>query len=292
MKEITVEVIKQLREQTGVGMMDCKKALIEANGDIEAAAEVLRKKGIAVAAKRSDNETNNGRVAASVANGAGALVEIACETDFAANTEDMGKFADLVAGHVASTNAALDPETILEQTSAGSKLSIKENLDELISKITESIRIKRFARYAVEHGVVNAYIHPGASIGVMIALETNSELSDDQKSKLATVAKDVCMHIAVMNPLCIDSDGIPADTLAKEQEIIKEQLRQSGKPEAMLDKIMVGKLRKYYEEICLINQKFIKNDKQSIGDYVTSSAKEVGVESVTVKAFVRYGIGR
>jgi elongation factor Ts len=291
MAQITTDLLKQLREKTNVGMMDCKKALEQTDGDLDKAIELLRKKGAAVAAKRADNVTDNGRVEAHIAPdfSAGSLVEVSCETDFSANTDAMKEFTKDVARQVTLENIT-DEAALADSLIASRKLSVKQTLEELIAKITESIKVRRFVRYATQPtGLVNAYIHPGSTLGVMIQLGSDKEISNKEVG--AQLAKDICMQIAVMNPLCIGPDQLDANIVAKEKALISEQLAASGKPANVIEKIMQGKLEKFYEDACLMHQKYIKNDKLSVGQHVEEVAKQLGVK-ITVEAFTRFGIGK
>ena len=292
MSTITTDMIKQLREHTQVGMMDCKKALEEANGDFDKAVELLRKKGAAVAAKRAENVTNNGTIQTFVTSDftQGSLIEISCETDFSANTEAMQVFGKNIAQTVIDTKPT-DLEALIATKMSNDKLSIKDKLEELIAKISESIKVKRFVRFVVEKfGIVNAYIHPGSTLGILIHLETDKDGSA-HKPALAQLAKEICMQIAVNKPLCISSTELDSTTLDKEREIIRAQLATSGKPEAVIEKIMVGKIEKFYEDVCLLNQKFIKSDKLNVGQHIAEVGKSLGL-TITVKQFSRFAIGK
>lgn len=291
MTQVSTELIKQLREKTNVGMMDCKKALEETNGDIDKAVELLRKKGAAVAAKRADNVTNNGRVEAFVTPdfSTGSIVETSCETDFSANTDSMKNFALTMAQHIATENIA-NEEALLLSKVASRTLTVKEVLEELIAKISESIKVRRFVRYETKPtGLVNAYIHPGSTLGVLVSLGSDKAITNKEVG--AQLAKDICMQIAVMNPLCIRPDQLDQTLVDKEKAIIQEQLAASGKPANVIEKIMVGKLEKYYEDVCLSSQKYIKNDKLTIAQHVDEVGKQLGVK-LTVEAFTRFGIGK
>lgn len=292
MANISMDLVKKLRDKTQVGMMDCKKALEQADGDFEQAVELLRKKGAAVAAKRSENETLQGRVDAHIAPDyqSGSLALIACETDFSANTDAMKSFSQSVVQTVASSGK-VDVESLLNQTLNGQGLTLSESLNELISKICESIKIDKVVRFNVEkHGIVNAYIHPGATVGVLIELETDKDVSS-HLDELKDLSKEICMQVAVTNPLCIEPSQLPEDIVAKERQLAGEQLRASGKPEAMIEKIVEGKMQKYYSENCLIHQAFIKNDKVSIQQHADEVGKKIGA-SIKVVRFARFAVGR
>jgi len=291
MAAVSMDLVKQLRDKTQVGMMDCKKALEEANGDFDAALDILRKKGAAVAAKRADNVTNHGRVESFVNadNTVGVLVETACETDFSANTEAMKEFAINAAKAAAQANPASLDE--LWDKSADGALTVKNQLDELIAKICENIKLNRFARFQVAgNGLVNVYIHPGSTVGVMVELTTDKPASTHTDA-LKQIAKDVCMQIAVTNPVCTRPEELDPAVLAKERAFALEQMQTSGKPANVIEKIVEGKIAKFYQDACLMNQPFIKNDKQTVQQYVDQAAKETGMQ-VTVKQFKRFAIGR
>ena len=278
MATISMDLVKELREKTQVGMMDCKKALVETEGNIEKAVELLRKKGAAVAAKRADSAMDNGRTELFISADCtvGALAEIGCETDFSANTDDMKNFAISAATQAVELN--LDDSAALLEKSSG----LKDNHNELLAKISEKIMINKIALFKAEgKGIVNGYIHPGSTVGVLVELESDGS---SDTTKLAECARNICMHIAVTRPLCVTPESLDASILEKEKVIMTEQLKNSGKPDAIIEKIMVGKVNKYYEEVCLNKQKYIKNDKQSIEDY----AKSLGA---SVKRFARFGIG-
>ena len=291
---MSLELLKELREKTGIGMLDCKKALTEANGDIEKAIELLRKKGMAVAAKRADNATNCGSIAAfkQASNHGACLVQMSCETDFSANTDDMKQFATNVAQTIIESPTPVTEQSLPEMKLAGSSLTVKVGLEGIIAKITESIKIQRFASCtATPNGVVNAYIHPDNSIGVIASIEADKAIDGADLEKLLQATRDVCMHAAVTNPLAIDESGIDPVLVAREKDIVSEQLKASGKTPQIIEKIAEGKLAKYYEDVCLLNQKFIKNDKITVGAHLAAVAKELGT-TLKVTKFTRFAIGR
>jgi len=287
MAQVSMDLVKKLRKKTHVGYMDCKKALEEAEGDLEKAVDLLRKKGAAVAAKRAEHATDNGRIEAYVSDDfkSGSLIEIACETDFSANTDDMKQFA-LKTAELSTQTHVEDGKKLLEDNQA-----LNNVYNELLAKISEKIEISKIAHFSVEeHGIVNHYIHPGSTVGVMIELATEHEASN-HIDKLKSIARDICMHIAVMNPPYLNLESIDKDALDKEREIIKEQLLKSGKPENIIDKIMVGKLNKYYQENCLVRQKYIRNEDLSIEQYVKELSDKIK-NKISIKRFARYSIGR
>ncbi len=298
MAKVTMELNKELREKTQVGMMDCKKALIESEGDVEKAIELLRKKGAAVALKRAGNETNNGNIDACMSGDlkSGVLIKIGCETDFSANTDDMKSFAQNMADHILENKPTCvsDGDNCLMDQSYkhDKKLNIQEKLNELIAKIGEKVEVAEFDLFNVEnHGIVNAYIHPGSNMGVMVQLDTDKNVSAENIDKLKSLSRDICMQIAVTSPLCIDPSQLDASILEKEKTIIKEQLVAAGKPEKIIDKITEGKIQKYYQDVCLLKQNFIKNDKLTIQNHINQVEKDTGLK-IEVKKFKRFSIGK
>ena len=298
MAKITMEMIKELREKTQVGMMECKKALIDADGNIEKAIEILRKKGADVAAKRADKATNNGHVESCISQDlkTGTLLKTSCETDFSANTVDMKEFAQRICKHILKTHPTCthddDAACLLQQKLFDDeKITINDLLNELVAKIGEKINIEEFASLQVEgNGLISSYIHPGANLGVLVQISTNKPL-DQNTEKVKQLAHDICMQIAVTNPLSINPDGLNTDILEKELEIVKAQLAASNKPESIIEKIADGKMRKFYEEVCLLNQKFIKDDKTTIQNQIDKVSKETGLQ-IQVKQYKRFSIGK
>lgn len=288
MSKISMDLVKELREKTQVSMMDCKKALESTNGDIEAAIVLLRKKGSAIAAKRADNATNNGRVEAFIAADSkkGSLVEICCETDFSANTADMKSFAENAAKNACSANAQ-DKEALMAAAPA-----LQDQLSELLAKIGEKIDVKNVVTYAVtNHGLVNVYIHPGSTIGIMIEFASEKELSGNALEEAKILAKDVCMQVAVHKPAALNPEDLDPVFVAKERAIAEEQSNDGKKPAAIVAKIIENRMNKLYEEICLISQRFIKNDELTIKQYVAAVSAKIN-NPLTIKRYVRFAIGR
>jgi elongation factor Ts len=293
MAAISMDLVKQLRDKTQVGMMDCKKALEEANGDFDGALDLLRKKGAAVAAKRADNATTQGRVECFLSSDhtVGALVETACETDFSANTDSMKQFIIAAATEGALNNPASIDDLLALPLSSNPALTVKSLLDELIAKICENIKINRYARLqAPSNGFVNAYIHPGSSIGVMVELAADKDVAGNTEV-LAQIAKDVCMQAAVTNPVAIRATELDPAVVEKERAFALDQMKDSGKPANVIEKIIEGKIAKFYQDACLLNQAFIKNDKLTVQQYIDEAAKATGLK-LTVKAIHRFAIGR
>ncbi len=283
--QITSEMVRDLREKTGAGMMDCKKALAESGGSVEQAIDFLRKKGLAAAAKKASRIASEGIVAARVDDAGGALVEVNCETDFVAKTDDFQAFAREVAALVHEKNPG-DVEQALAMPAAGGTLS--EKLNAKVAKIGEKISFRRFARFAVpagEKGVIVPYIHAGGKIGVIVDLRGASA----GNAEFAALAKDIAMQVAAANPSYVDRDAVPADVVAREKAIYREQALAAGKPEKILEKIADGKLEKFYGDFCLVEQAFIKDPDRKVRELLAAMASRTG--EARVARFARYQVG-
>ena len=257
---VTASQVKDLREKTGAGMMDCKKVLTETDGDMEKAIELLRERGIAKAAKKSDRIAAEGLVAAYVSEDGkvGAVVEVNSETDFVAKNDEFKAFVADVAEQVAKQNPA-NVEELLAQKSIKEDKTVSEVLTDKIAKIGENMSIRRFARFE-SNGLVEKYIHGDGKIGVLVELEGGD----------SEVAKDVCMQIAAAKPEFLDRESVPTERLEKEMEILKAQAMNEGKPEAIAEKIVQGRVGKFYSEICLVEQEFVKNPDIKVKDLLSS----------------------
>lgn len=270
---ITVADINKLRQQTGAGMMDCKKALIESNGDFEKAIDYLRKKGAKIAANRQDREAKEGYVLTKIKNNSQAiLISINCETDFVAKNNDFQTFANEVA-NIAIDKFPKDKEELLKLP-YNSDISISDKLMEQVAKIGEKIEIGYYATLQSEF--VTSYIHPGNRLAVIVGFNKTID---------AEAAKNIAMQIAAMAPVSIDKSDVPADILERELEIAREQVKQEGKPENMIEKIAQGKLNKFFKESTLLNQEYIKDNKITISQYLQTVDKDV-----KVTAFKRYSL--
>ncbi|NTU99395.1 elongation factor Ts [Candidatus Falkowbacteria bacterium] len=250
---ISLELIKALREKSGAGMADCKNVLAEADGDIEKAMELLRKKGIAKAAKRSDRETAEGlvKVLANDENNLGYIFELCAETDFVVRSDQFQQFANKLVETVKSVKAGNKDELLAAQMDGS---SVSESLEALSSVVGEKLELKKYEVLA-SNGTVGAYSHAGEQIGVIVALD---------KPGQADLARDIAMQIAASNPKYILPADVDASEIEKEKDIYAEQLRKEGKPEEMIEKILTGKMSKYYEEVCLTEQEFIKDETKKI----------------------------
>lgn len=286
MAQITAALVKQLREITGAGMMDAKKALEENNGDIEAANDWLRKKGIAKAAKKSSRSASDGLVAIAVQGNKGAVIELNSETDFVARNDEFQGFVKKVA------QAALGVSSLEELKAAkleGGK-SVEESLTDLIAKIGENMTLRRFQSISVPKGTVIAYMHSELApnlgkIGVLIGLETEADTV-----ALQGVGKQIAMHVAAANPESLDQASIDPAKLQRERDIFSEQARASGKPEEIIAKMVDGRIRKYFEEVCLLEQIFVIDQERKISKVIADAAKEAG-KDIKLTGFVRLQLG-
>jgi len=288
MAEISASLVKALREKTSAGMMDCKKALTEAGGDLEVAVDWLRKKGLSAAAKRSGRIASEGLVGLCVAGGSGAVVEINSETDFVARN---ALFRDFVAG-VAQIAAGLqgDEDAIKAATWSASGRSIADEVTHLAATIGENITFRRAAGLSVAEGIVAAYVHsaqgPGiGKIAVLVAIEGAAP-----GEALQDLGKKLAMHVAAANPMAVSRDELPADALERERAVLVEQARASGKPDAVIQKMVEGRLSKFYEEVCLLEQPLVMDPQTKVSALVADVAKAVG-SPLAVRAFVRYALG-
>lgn len=287
MAEITAQAVKALRERTGAGMMDCKKALAEAGGDLDKAIDALRERGLAKAVKRAGRETSEGSIAMALEGPVGALVELGCETDFVAKTDDFQALAARIAEAALRAGAEPTVEAVLELEAEGKPLT--EHLTEGVGTMGENIVLKRVARIAVEEGGrVGGYVHAGGKLGVIVGLRTDA--SDAEA--VDALAKDLAMHVAAADPspVAVDRDGVPEALVAREAEIFRKQAEQEGKPAGVVEKIVEGRVRKYYNEICLTEQPFVKDPDQSIRQLLEQAGKRLGAP-VSVAAFVRFRLG-
>ncbi len=280
---ITAAQVKELRDKTGAGMMDCKKALVEAEGDFEKAVEILRKKGASVAAKRAERAANEGLVLTRILDGGktGIILEVNCETDFVAKSDDFVNFANLALESLVANRPA-NVEELLETEFNGKKIG--DELTNAIGKIGEKLEVSRFAIETLENGVIVDYIHHGSKLGVLLGAEN---VEDSVKEAAANVLKDIAMQVAAMKPLFVSRDEVPADVIEKEKEIYKEVARKEGKPEQILDKIAEGKLNKYYGEVCLVEQVFVKDNSKTVKDVVDEFNKANSAD-VKIKWFKRF----
>ncbi len=287
MAAITAALVKELREKSGAGMMDCKKALAETDGDIEAAVDWLRKKGLAAAAKKAGRVAAEGLVGVSVTDKAAAVVEVNSETDFVARNEIFQTYVAKVAG-LALDAADVEALGALPYGEAGR--NVQEQLTEMVGTIGENMRLRRCAALKVSNGVVAAYVHAQVApnlgkIGVLVALESTGDVA-----ALEGLGKQIAMHVAAANPLFLDVSSVDADALARERDVLSEQARASGKPEAIIEKMVDGRIRKYYEETVLLEQLFVIDGETKITKVLADAEKTVGAP-VKLTGFVRMALG-
>lgn len=283
----TAKDVKELREKTGCGMMDCKKALTSSNGDMEKAIDFLREKGLAAAAKKSSRIAAEGLAMAytNEDSSVGVAIEVNSETDFVAKNADFQAFVKLCAETVMKQKPASVEELLAAKTENGQ--TIEAALQEKILVIGENIKIRRFERL---EGVVASYVHAGGKIGVLVKFDV-ADKSVVSGEAFKTFAKDIAMQVAAASPAYLKREQVPAEVLEHEKKILKEQIVQGGAPEKVADKILEGKIGKYYKEVCLIDQPFVKDGHMSVADYVKNVSKELGTE-IKIEAFVRFEKGQ
>jgi len=286
MANITASMVKDLRDKTGAGMMDCKTALNETNGDMEAAIDWLRKKGISKAAKKAGRAAAEGLVGVAVDKGAGALVEVNAETDFVARNEEFKGFVKSAADLALKEGG--DLEKLLAAKHGNS--NVQQTLTELVAKIGENMSVRRTVALSVNPGVVAAYVHNAASpelgkIGVLVALKSSAD-----EGKLSALAKQIAMHVAAANPLALTPEHLSKDVVERERNVQWELAKQSGKPDAVIEKMMEGRMRKFYEETVLLSQTFVIDGETQIAKVIERAAKELGAP-VTIEGFVRFQVG-
>jgi elongation factor Ts len=276
---VSAKDVKALRDETGAGMMDCKRVLADADGDIEKAKELLRERGLAKVGKRSGRETSEGSVAIGLGDGTGAMIEIGCETDFVAKTDDFQAMVTEIANAVAGDVSAVDADSA-GKIAAGSS-TVADIISTTAAKVGENVQLKRVARISVDGGVVGGYVHTNGRLGVLVGLQAAS--ADDS----AALAKDVAMHVAAHDPtpVSIDRDGVDSDLIERERELLKREAIASGKPEQVVEKIVDGRINKYYQENCLVEQAFVKDPDQKVGDLLKASG------GATVVEFERFRMG-
>ncbi len=274
---ISAADVKALRERTGAGMMDCKKALQETGGDLESAIDLLRSRGAAKAAKRAGRETAEGAVASYVEDGIASLVELNCETDFVARTDDFQAATRDLARHVALHGGGIDGEVggeaVLSQRFMGGDTSVGDTITAVSAKTGENVVVRRAARFESAGGPLSSYVHMTGKIGVLVELAGAADVD---------VARDVAMHIAAARPLAVTSADIPAEVVERERAVYLEQVRQEGKPEHIQEKIVEGKLRKFYQEQTLMEQAFVRDPDRTVSQMLGGA---------TVKRFVRFELG-
>ncbi len=288
MATITASMVKELREKTGAGMMDCKNALAENDGDMDAAVDWLRAKGLSKAAKKAGRIAAEGLIGLAGTDGRGALVEVNSETDFVARNAEFQAMVSAIAD--LAVEAGGDVEALAAMEMPGKGETVAEHIKTMIGTIGENMNLRRTAALEVDEGVVASYMHnavaPGlGKIGVIVALASSGDAA-----KLAAFGKQIAMHIAATNPLAVSADDLDAEIVERERAVLMEQARESGKPENIIEKMVEGRLRKYFEEVVLLAQTFVIDGESKVADAIEAAAKDVGAP-IEIKGFVRYALG-
>ncbi len=286
---ITASAVQELRKITNAGMMACKKALTETEGDIDAAVKLLREKGIVKSAGRTDRETSEGIINAQVADcgGNGILAQVNCETDFVAKNESFQAFVSDLTGTILASDAA-DAESA--NSVAFGEGTIADALGAKFTELGEVIKISSLVRYtAAGNGGVASYIHMGGKVGVLLELSAENE-GTKSTDGFKELSRDICLHIAALNPGGLTRDDLDASAIEEENEINRKQLEAEGKPAEIIDKILIGKINKFFSESCLIDQAFVKDDKVSIKAHLAAKSKELG-DTINIVRYARYSIG-
>ncbi len=288
MAEITAALVKELRERMGVGMMDCKKALTETGGDLEAAVDWLRREGIATASKKAGRVAAEGLVGALANGGRGVVVEVNSETDFVARNETFQEFVNTLGG--LALDAGGDLAALAATAYPGFDGTVEEKLTDLIASIGEKLQLRRAEGLSVENGVVATYTHNSAApglgkIGVLVALESAADAT-----KLAALGKQLAMHVAAASPQALSVETLDPDLLARERSVLSDQARSSGKPEDIVEKMVEGRLRKFYQEVALLEQVYVVDGESKVAKVIEDVAKELG-EEIRLSGFVRFALG-
>jgi elongation factor Ts len=288
MAEVTAALVKELREKTGAGMMDCKRALADSDGDIEAAVDWLRKKGLAAAAKKAGRVAAEGLVGVATSDCAGAVVEVNSETDFVSRNSEFQAFVQAVCSLAIDGDGSLNG--LLRTPFPGSSRTVEEQLAQLMATIGENLVLRRVQRLAVPQGTVCSYVHNSlgtgiGKIGVLVSLS-----SEAPAQKLTELGKPLAMHVAAANPSYLDIASVPAAALDREREVLRAQARDSGKPEAIVERMVEGRLRKFYEEVVLLEQVFVVDGDRKIAKVVEDAAKTIG-SPIRVTGFARFALG-
>jgi elongation factor Ts len=288
MPEVTAALVKELREKTGAGMMDCKRALGDSDGDIEAAIDWLRKKGLSAAAKKAGRVAAEGLIGVATRGPVGALVEVNSETDFVARNKDFQSFVQVLSRLALDGDGELD--ALREARFPGSGRTVEEELTHLISTIGENIVLRRTKRLATDRGAVLSYVHnalgPGiGKIGVLVTLASNAPAD-----QLAGLGKQLAMHVAAANPLYLDIPSVPQSALDRERDVLREQARATGKSDSVVDRMVEGRLRKFYEEFVLLEQIFVVDQETKISKVVEQASKTAGA-AIRVASFARFALG-
>lgn len=290
MAAITAAMVKELRDKTNAGMMDCKQALAEADGDLEAAETILRKKGIADAEKKAGRDAKEGVVASRILdNGDGILVEVNCETDFVAKNENFQSFVEQILDHIEASSETDSLDALLaEGFVADADQKFEDFIKAKVGELGENMGIARFTKYRADGSAVGTYIHMAGRVGVLAEVATGDAKTADSEA-FQQFMKDVTMQIAASSPICVDRDGVPSEKVEAEKDIFREQMKD--KPADIIERIVDGKMSKFFSQNCLLEQAFIKDGDKTIKDLIAELSKKTGDDSLAIKRFDRYAVG-
>ncbi len=287
MANITATMVNELRQRTGAGMMDCKKALVQAEGNAEKAIEILREKGLAAVAKKAGRVASEGLVISQVSedNKTGILIEFNCETDFVAANDEFKSLGNNIAKQFLNSNSTNVDDILNEKYFADNSITVKDAISGLIARLGENMTLRRIHKLQVSNGIINSYIHAGGKIGVLVKLESNTS-----NEVLRQLGKDLAMQVAAANPIYLDRNSVDNESLNKEREIYKVQAMNEGKPENIAEKMVEGRIQKYYKENCLLEQIWVRNQDYTISKLISEKSKEIGSE-IKCSDFVRFERG-
>ena len=286
---ISAQQVKELRDKSGVGMMDCKKALVESNGDIDKAFDYLRKAGVAKAQKKEGRDAKEGLIISDISSDGkfGTLLELNCETDFVANTDDFKSLGNDIIKHIKNSEFSQLDDILNEKFINDNNKKLKDVITDAVGRLGENIVLSRFCKYSVESGLVVSYIHPGSKLGVL--LKFNSDQVSD-KDSLNDFGKEISMHIAATSPISVSIDDVSSEIIAKEREIFSDQAKKSGKPDNIIEKMVDGRINKFYKENVLLEQVFVKDPSKLVKDLISEKSNSSNL-NLSVSDFSRFQIG-
>ena len=286
---ISAQQVKELRDKSGVGMMDCKKALVESNGDIDKAFDYLRKAGVAKAQKKEGRDAKEGLIISDISSDGkfGTLLELNCETDFVANTDDFKSLGNDIIKHIKNSEFSQLDDILNEKFINDNNKKLKDVITDAVGRLGENIVLSRFCKYRVESGLVVSYIHPGSKLGVL--LKFNSDQVSD-KDSLNDFGKEISMHIAATSPISVSIDDVSSEIIAKEREIFSDQAKKSGKPDNIIEKMVDGRINKFYKENVLLEQVFVKDPSKLVKDLISEKSNSSNL-NLSVSEFSRFQIG-
>ena len=286
---ISAQQVKELRDKSGVGMMDCKKALVESNGDIDKAFDYLRKAGVAKAQKKEGRDAKEGLIISEISSDGrfGTLLELNCETDFVANTDDFKSLGSDIIKHIKNSEFSQLDDILNEKFINDNNKKVKDVITDAVGRLGENIVLSRFCNYRVESGLVVSYIHPGSKLGVLLKFNSD-EVSD--KDSLNDFGKEISMHIAATSPISVSIDDVSSEIIAKEREIFSDQAKKSGKPDNIIEKMVDGRINKFYKENVLLEQVFVKDPSKLVKDLILEKSNSSNL-NLSVSEFSRFQIG-